>query len=169
MSKSLLSAVLLLVSPLATAENCPWLADSRINEAFPDRAPWTILEGAAGPGRCKWVSDSSRPSSQISLIQMIKASPTEAQKYVKTVGGGMAKSYLVKPAPGLGKEAVAVRQNEDSASRMLTLIGHQGTEVIMTQMSFHGGVNAEQQAEAEKLTVEMFGRDTGGGLVLPSR
>ncbi len=169
MSKSLLSVALLLAAPLVAAEDCPWLADSRIDEAFPDRAPWSILAGAAGQGRCKWVSDSSRPSSQISLIQMIKASPAEAQEYVKKVGGGMAKTYLVKPEPGIGTEGVAVRQDEAADSRMLTLIGHQGNEVIMTQMSFLGGVDAEQQAEAVKLTVEMFGRDTGGGLVLPKR
>ncbi len=169
MSRSLLPVVMLLISPFAMAEDCPWLADSRINEAFPEQAPWTIMEGAAGAGRCKWLSDGSRPSSQISLIQMIKGSPAEAEKYVKTVAGGMTKSYLVKPAPGLGKEGAAVRQNEEPDSRMLTLIGHQGKEVVMTQMSFHGGVSKEQQAQAEKLTLEMFGRDTGGGLVLPSR
>jgi hypothetical protein len=168
-SKFLLSLALLFVSQLVAAQECPWMADSRIDEAFPDGAPWSVMEGAAGQGRCKWLSDSSRPSSQISLIQMIKGSPAEAEEYVKKVGGGMAKSYLVKPEASIGKEGVAVRQNEAADSRMLTLIGHRGNEVIMTQMSFYGGVNAQQQAEAIKLTVEMFGRDTGGGLVLPSR
>jgi len=170
MHKPLLMAALLLAAPLAVADECPWMPNSRLDAAFADRTPWTIFAGQAGQGRCKWTSDESRPASVISLVQMIKTSPAEAEDYVKTVGGGMAKSYDVKPAPGIGKAGVAVRETGSPADgRMLTLIGHRGNEVIMTQMSFHEGVSAAQQAEAEKLTIEMFGKDTGGGLQMPSR
>ena len=166
MRKPLLVLALLAAMPVA-ADDCPWLADSRIDTAFPDRAPFAIFAGAAGQGRCKWIGEAN---STISLVQMIKASPAEAEEYVKTVGGGMAKSYDVKPAPAIGKAGVAVRESGSPADgRMLTLIGHRGNEVIMTQISFHEGVSAAQQAEAEKLTIEMFGKDTGGGLQMPSR
>jgi hypothetical protein len=167
MRKPMLALALLFAAPLAAADDCPWLPDSRIDAAFPDRAPFAIFAGAAGQGRCKWIGESN---STISLVQMIKASPAEAEDYVKTVGGGMAKSYDVKPAQAIGSAGVAVRESGSPADgRMLTLIGHRGNEVIMTQMSFHEGVSAAQQAEAEKLTIEMFGKDTGGGLQMPSR
>jgi len=164
MLKPLILAICL-VSPFAYADQCPWMPDSRINEAYPDRAPWTTMAG--GQGRCKFVSDQSKPSSTLSLTQMLKASPLEAEKYVKTVAGGMAKSYLVKPAAAIGTAGVAVRQDDAPDSRMLTLIGHQKNIVVMTQLSFYGGVNAAQQVQAEALTKETFGIDTGGGLQMP--
>jgi hypothetical protein len=160
-----LALALCFSAPLAHADSCPWMPDSRINAAFPDRAPWSVMAG--GQGRCKWVSDESKPSSTISLIQMIEKSPAEAGKYVTTVGGGMAKSgYAVAPLPSIGEAGVAVRENEPD-SRMLTLIGHQKNNVVMTQMSFYKGVNAAQQDAAVKLTQETFSADTGGGLVMP--
>ena len=137
---------------------------SRIDTAFPDRAPWSVLAG--GQGRCKYIS-STKGTSTISLTQMIQTSAQEAESYVKTVGGGMAKSYLVTPLPAIGKAGVAVRQNDIPTSEMLTLIGHQKDIVVMTQMTFRGGVNAAQQATAEALTIETFTLDTGGGLVMP--
>ena len=157
---------LLMLSPFASAGDCPWLEDSRIDSAFPDRAPWSVMSG--GQGRCKWVSDSSKPASTISLTQMIQESDAEAADYAKTVGGGMAKSYAVSALPGIGKAGVAVRE-QAADGRMLTLIGHQKKIVVMTQLSFHGGVSAEQQATAEKLTQETFVADTGGGLVMPKK
>lgn len=160
-----LALALCLAAPLAHAQSCPWMPDSRIDAAYPDRAPWTVMAG--GQGRCKWVSDQSKASSTISLTQMIQSSPAEAEKYVTTVGGGMAESgYAVAPLPGIGKAGVAVREKEPD-SRMLTLIGHQKNNVVMTQMSFWKGVDAAQQAAAEKLTLETLAADTGGGLVMP--
>ena len=160
-----LALALCLAAPLAHAESCPWMPDKRIDAAYPDRAPWTVMAG--GQGRCKWVSDQSKASSTISLIQMVQSSPAEAEKYATTVGGGMAKSgYAVTPLPSIGKAGVSVRQNEPD-SRMLTLIGHQKNNVVMTQMSFWKGVDAAQAAAAEKLTLETLVADTGGGLVMP--
>ena len=160
-----LALALSLGAPIAHADSCPWMPDSRIDAAFPDRAPWSVMAG--GQGRCKWVSDQRKPASTISLTQMIQASPAEAEKYVTTVGGGMAKGgYAVTPLPSIGKAGVAVRQQEPD-SQMLTLIGHQKNNVVMTQMSFQKGVDAAQQATAEKLTLETLAADTGGGLVMP--
>lgn len=158
--------VFFLVSPIAEADQCPWMPNSRIDGAYPGRAPWTTL--VSGQGRCKFMSDSSRPSSSISLTQMVKVSADDAEKYVKTVGGGMAKNYIVAPLKAIGNEGVVVRQDEPN-SRMLTLIGHEKDIVVMAQLSFFGGVNAEEQATAQTLTIETFTADTGGGLQLPSR
>jgi hypothetical protein len=162
----LLFALLTLLASPALAEPCKWMPDSRIDEAYGDRAPWSTMAG--GPGRCKFVSNPRQPASTISLTQMVKASPEAAADYARTVGGGMAKSYKVEPAEGIGVEGVAVRQHE-ADGRMLTLIGHKGNIVVMTQMSFLGGVDAAQQAEAITLTQMWFDLETGGGLVLPSR
>lgn len=163
-----LSAALLLgaVSAMpAQAQDCPWLATSVIDQAFPEQAPWDVMAG--GQGRCKFSSDASRPHSNISLTQIVHDSPAAAEQYAKTVAGGMAKAgYVVAPLPALGKEGAAVRQNQ-ADSRMLTLVGHRGAIVVMTQMSFFGGVDAAGQGIAEKLTLDTFDKDTGGGLVLP--
>jgi hypothetical protein len=157
---------LCLIAPLVHAEDCSWMPVSKINAAFPDRAPWSLMIG--GQGRCKFVSDQSKPSSVISLTQMIQSSPAEAESYAKTVGGGMAESYAVKPDPGIGKAGYAVRQKEADGN-MLTLIGHQKNVVVMTQMMFQGGVSAAQQMVAEELTKQTFTADTGGGLKLPGK
>jgi hypothetical protein len=123
---------------------------------------------AGGQGRCKFVSDQSKPSSTISLTQMVQTSAREAEDYAQTVGSGMAESYKVTPESSIGKAGVAVREKEAQGSRMLTLIGHQKNIVVMTQMSFLGGVSAAQQATAIDLTKETFALDTGGGLKMPS-
>lgn len=152
------------VSSIALAQDCPWMPDSRIDKAFPARAPWSTMAGDRG--RCKFISTGTPPPSTISVTQMIKASAEEAEKYVKNVGSGMAKSYRVTPLPALGTEGVAVRENANDG-RMLTLIGHQKSIVVMTQMSFREGVTETEQAAAVALTQEAFALDTGGGLEMP--
>ncbi|MEO8196120.1 MAG: hypothetical protein ABI689_05315 [Thermoanaerobaculia bacterium] len=49
----------------------------------------------------------------------------------------------------------------------LTLVGHEMTIVVMTQMEFTGGVSETQQAKAVELTEETFALDTGGGCRRP--
>jgi hypothetical protein len=160
-------ALLVFLAPsLASAEECPWLPSSRIDHAYPDRAPWSTMIG--GEGRCKFISDQSKPASVLSLTQIIKASPQEAEAYVKSVASGMAKSYNVTPAPALGKNGAAVRQKEASAHTMLTLIGHQKNVVVMAQLSFYGEITEAQQQQAQELTKETFTLNTGGGLKMPS-
>jgi len=154
-----------LASPFAYADQCPWMPDSRINAAYPDRAPWTAMVG--GPGRCKFVCDQRKASSTLSLTQMVKATPQEAEAYVVTVARGMAETYQVKPVNVIGKAGVAMREDSAPNSRMLSLIGHQRNIVVMTQLSFYGGVNEAQQAKAQELTTQTFAIDTGGGLRMP--
>jgi hypothetical protein len=165
MLKALLTLTILLAAPLAYSQECPWMAVSHINQAYPDRAPWTTMAG--GQGRCKFISDQRKPSSTLSLTQIVESSPQEAQDYAKDVGAGMADSYQVKPDPAIGTAGAAVREQKSADSRMLTLIGHQKNIVVMAQLSFFGGVSEAQQAKAEELTKETFGLDTGGGLKMP--
>ena len=160
-----LTVAICLASPLAYAEKCSWMPDSRINEAYPDRAPWSTLAG--GQGRCKFVSDQRKASSTLSLTQMVNATAKEAEAYVVTLAKEMAETYQVKPVNAIGKAGVAVRENGAPNNRMLTLIGHQKNIVVMTQLSFHGGVNEAQQAKAQELTTQTFVIDTGGGLRMP--
>lgn len=164
MSPRPLFLYLLLAAPLAHAGDCPWMSTDQIDKTYPDRAPWSVMAG--GQGRCKFVSDQSGPASTISLTQILQASPQEAESYVKTVADGMAGSYDVKPLPAIGKNGASVRK-QDPTWDMLTLIGHQKNVVVMTQMNFYKGIDDKQQAAAVALTQETFGKDTGGGLVLP--
>lgn len=162
-----LTLAICLASPFAHAEQCPWMPDSRIDDAYPDRAPWTTVTG--GQGRCKFASDERRPGSVLSLTKIVRTSPQAAEQYVKTVSDEMAKTYRVRPVAALGKAGVAVRQDNSPDSSMLTLIGHRKNVVVMTQMSFYSGVDEAQQAKALELTKETFVTDTGGGLPIPSR
>jgi len=164
MSK-LLALALCLAASAAGAQPCPWMSASRLDQAFPDRAPWTVLVG--GQGRCKFLSSGKSPASTIGLTQIVEASAEEAERYVKAVGGGMAKTYRVTSLPEIGMAGVAVRENGVKDSRMLTLIGHRKKIVVMAQLSFYGGVDETQQSAAVALTLETFALDTGGGLQMP--
>ena len=52
--------LLLALGPLAQAQDCPWLPDGRMDEAYPRMAPWSTLAG--GVGRCKFISTGRRPN-----------------------------------------------------------------------------------------------------------
>ena len=140
------------------------MPSSRIDKAYPELGPWSVIAG--GQGRCKFVSDQTRPANAISFTQIIKPSAQEAEKYARTIGTGMSNSYDVKSVTALGNAGVAVRQK--GGGDMLTLVANRKNTVVMTQMMFQGGVNSAQQATAESLTQETLGMDTGGGIVFPS-
>ena len=74
--------VLLSLWPIASAlaDDCPWMQASKLDELWPDAAPWEVMVG--GPGSCKFTSDSSRPANIVGANQMIKASPAEAESFV---------------------------------------------------------------------------------------
>lgn len=150
----------------AHAQECPWMTTGEVDAAFPERAPWEVLAG--GVGRCKFVSDPSRPSSSFSLTQIMQADAGAAAAYVETTGKGMAGSYAVTAQPALGPKGVAVREQGGSPGRMLTLIGHADRVVVMAQLSFFEGVGEAETAAALKMAQRTLSLDTGGGLTLPA-
>jgi hypothetical protein len=150
----------------AHAQECPWMATADVEAAFPERSPWKVMAG--GVGRCKFVSDPSRPSSTFSLTQIMRADAGAASAYVETTGKGMAGSYAVVAEPALGPKGVSVRESGGGAGRMLTLIGHRDRVVVMAQLSFFGGVSETETAAALKMAQQAFTLDTGGGLTLPA-
>jgi hypothetical protein len=144
----------LALGPLARAQDCPWLPDSRMDEAYPRMAPWNTLAG--GVGRCKFISTGRRPNNVLTLTSMVKASPREAQSYVRSLHDSMAKTYQARPLPAIGPGGFSVRQRDDETSGFLTLVGHSGKVVVMAQLSFRAPVTDAEEAVAVALTKETF-------------
>lgn len=142
--------VLALGSP-AAAQECPWLPADRIDEAYSRMAPWRTLAG--GAGRCKFIS-TGLPNNVLSLTSMVKASPGEAESYVRSLRESMAKTYDARPLPALGRAGFGVRQRDDGASGFLTLVGHGGPIVVMAQLSFRARVTDAEEATAVALAKE---------------
>lgn len=148
--------------------DCPWLSESRMNDVFPDQAPWSTLD--VRQGRCKFLTDQSRsPIGSLAVNQIVEPSAKEAENYVRSLGEGMAEggSYRVEPETRLGKDGIAVWPGKASDHSMLTLAGHDKNVVVMTSILFPHGVDAATQAKAIDLTKEAFAIDTGGGLQMP--
>lgn len=166
-SNLLVLAACLAVSTTCFAD-CPWLPVSRMDEIFPDKAPWSMLD--VRQGRCKFLTDESQaPIGSFAINQIVESSAKEAEEYVRSLGEGMAEggSYRVKPEPALGKAGIAVWPGKASDNSMLTLAGHEKNIVVMTNITFPRGIDAATQAKAIELTKKVFALDTGGGLQLP--
>jgi hypothetical protein len=166
-SKLLILAACLASSPACFAD-CTWLPESRMNEIFPDKAPWSTLD--ARQGRCKFLTDqSTAPIGSIAVNQIVETSAKEAETYVRSLGQGMAEggSYRVKPEPTLGKAGIAVWPGKASDNGNLILVGHEKNIVVMTTITFPGGVDVAAESKARDLTKKVFSLDTGGGLQMP--
>ncbi len=140
------------LGPLARAQDCPWLPDGRMDEAYPQMAPWSTLAG--GVGRCKFISTGRRPNNILTLTSMVKATPREAEGYVRSLHDSMAKTYEASPLPAIGPGGFGVRQRGDETSGLLTLVGHSGKVVVMAQLSFRARVTDAEEAVAVALAKE---------------
>ena len=144
----------LAIEPLARAQDCPWLPDSRMDEAYPQMAPWSTL--AEGVGRCKFNSVGRRPNNFFTLTSMVKATPREAESYVRSLHDSMAKTYQASPLPAIGPGGFGVKPRDDGTSGFLTLVGHRGKVVVMAQLTFREPVTDAEKAVAVALTKETF-------------
>lgn len=166
-SKNLILLVGFIVSTNCFAD-CPWLPLRRVDEIFPDQAPWSMVDER--PGRCKFVSDLRRTlGGLLAVNQIVEGSAKQAEEYVRSLGEGMAEdgAYRVTPEPTLGKAGIAVWPGKASDNSMLYLAGHQKNIVVMTNLTFPDGIDAAALAKARDLTKTVFTLDTGGGLQLP--
>ena len=165
--------LLILTACLAASSSCfadcPWLPQSRMDEIFPDKAPWSMLD--VRQGRCKFLTDQSRaPIGSFAINQIVKASAKEAESYVRSLSKGMNESgsYRVKPETTLGKAGIAVWPVDALDNSMLLLAGHEKNIVVMTTVMFQDGIDAATESKARDLTKKIFTLDTGGGLQMPS-
>jgi hypothetical protein len=124
--RAALAACLLFAAVPAGAEDCGWLATAKLDEAFPQYAPWEVMTGGAA-GSCKFTSDPGRPANVFGANQMIKASAAEAEQFVAGLRGSMAQSYAVAAAPALGKAGFTYRPKPGSGleDRSIYFVAHQ--------------------------------------------
>jgi Protein of unknown function (DUF1566) len=168
MKSTLLVLTVYLAASTTCFADCSWLPESRLNEIFPDKAPWSTMD--VRQGRCKFLTNqSSAPIGTLAINQIVESSAKEAEEYVRSLGEGMAEggSYRVKPEPTLGKAGIAVRPGKVSDNSNLILAGHEKNIVVMTTIMFPGGIDAATEGKVRELTKKVFTADTGGGLELP--
>jgi len=142
----------LVLGPAARAQECPWLPEGRMDEAYPRMAPWRTMAG--GVGRCKFISGGRQPNNVVSLTSMVKASPGEAESYVRSLHESMAGTYQASSLPALGPGGFGARQRGDETSGVLVLVGHGGKVVVMAQLAFRARVTEAEESVAVGLAKE---------------
>jgi hypothetical protein len=123
------------LSCAASAEECGWLPTEQVDAAFPQYAPWGVMVGGAA-GSCKFASDPTRPANVFGANQMVKASPAEAEQFVASLRGSMAKSYVVAPYPQLGKAAFTYRPKPGSGleDRTIYFVAHDAQVAVIASL-----------------------------------
>ncbi len=151
---SCLSLLIVLMATLgvvgADAEECGWLPVERLNEAFPDQAPWSTMVGGS-IGSCKFLG-SGLPH-LFSATQIVKATPKEAEEYVSALREGMKENYEVTAAPELGELAFRYRPRPevDDSGRAVFFVGHRDRVVVMSSLNFQKAITEEQMVAAQPL------------------
>lgn len=146
-------ALLLAMLPFAAAaEDCGWLPTAKLDAAFPQHAPWEVMVGGAA-GSCKFASDGTRPANIFGANQMIKASPAEAESFVASLRGTMAKSYVVAPYPALGKAAFTYRPKPGSGleDRSIYFVAHEKQVAVIASLVLQQPVTPAATQAAEGL------------------
>ena len=133
----------------ALAGQCPWLETAKLDELWSNAAPWKVMVG--GPGSCKFTSDPSAPANIVGANQMIKASPAEAESFVASLKGTMAKSYDVAPWPSLGSAAFTYRPRQGSgmAGRSLYFVAHRANVAVIVSMTMQAPVTPADEKAGE--------------------
>lgn len=131
---ALLLALAAVAAPVA-AEDCGWLPTSKLDQAFPQYAPWEVMVGGVA-GSCKFASDSSRPANIFGANQMIKASADEAEQFVAEMRAPMSQSYAVTPLPALGAQAFTYRPKPGSGmeDRSIYFVAHRQQVAVIASL-----------------------------------
>lgn len=150
-----LSMCLLLFGMIAgahAAETCGWLATAKLDEAFPDYAPWQTMVGGK-VGHCQFTSNPHQPANIFGANQTVKASAAEAEEMVRSLRANTTDS-VVQPMPSLGKYAFTYAPksgSEDPAGRSLFFVAHRGKVLVMGSLVMQKTIGPAERAAAEKL------------------
>lgn len=147
---------------------CEWMLDSRIDDAFPAGAPWSTIDSIEG--YCKFASSEQLHSSTVSLTQIVRKSPAVAHGYVTAIADYMVEyeHFQAVRIPTIGSAGVALLQlKPEPEQQRLDILGNRDNIVVIAELRFDGGVDAEQRKAAELLIIEAFDADTQGGYPLP--
>jgi hypothetical protein len=137
---------------VATAEECGWLPVEKLDEAYPQYAPWVTLVGGK-VGSCKFSSDPRKPANIFGANQMVQASVAEAEDFVRSLRSSMAESYDVEAAKTLGSEAFVYRPKPEAgaADRSLFFVGHRQQVVVIGSLTFQSAITPSEREAGEAL------------------
>lgn len=153
--KSHLSAAFLVFATFAGAhasETCGWLATSKLDEVFPESAPWQTMVGGK-VGHCQFTSNPHRPVNIFGANQTVKASAAEAEETVRSLRANTTDA-VIQPAPALGKYAFTYAPkpgSEERAGRSLFFVAHHGKVMVMGSLVMQQAIGPAERAAAEKL------------------
>jgi hypothetical protein len=149
------SALLLLFGMGAAAhaaQPCGWLATSKLDEAFPDAAPWQTMVGGK-VGHCQFTSNPHQPVNIFGANQSVKSSAAEAEEQVRSMRANTT-DVDVQSAPALGKFAFTYKPKagtEQPEGRSLLFVAHHGKVMVLGSLVMQKTIGPAERAAAEKL------------------
>lgn len=130
------------------AEECEWLEKSKVDQAFPEYAPWQTMVGGA-VGSCKFTSNPTQFINIFSVNQMVRSSAADAEKAARSTRTEVLKSYQVEAVPNLGKQGFRYWSKDNL--RLLSFVGHQKNILVTGSLYMQGEVTKAQAETAVKL------------------
>jgi hypothetical protein len=148
----LVCGIFALSSAAHAAGKCGWLASSKLDEAFPEYAPWQVMVGG-NVGNCTFNSNPHAAPNIFGAIQSVKATPAEAEELARTLRDNSG-DVAVQPAPALGKYAFTYQSKDASGKtdeRSLFFVAHRGKVEVNGSLVLQRPIGAPERAAAEKL------------------
>ena len=141
-----------MMSAAHAAGKCGWLATSKLDQAFPEYAPWRVMVGG-NVGSCTFNSNPHAAPNIFGAIQSVKASPAEAEELVRTLRDNSSE-VSVQPAPALGKFAFTYQSKDGNGKideRSLFFVAHRGKVEVNGSLVLQRPIGAPERAAAEQL------------------
>jgi len=137
----------------AHAAKCGWLATSKLNETFPEYAPWQVIVGGA-VGNCEFNSNPHEAPNIFGAIQSVKASPAEAADLARTLRDATPSENKIEPTPALGKYAFVYQPKDSNGKideRSMFFVAHRGKVEVNGSLVLQRPIGPAERAAAEKL------------------
>lgn len=152
----ILIALVVIAAPAAAqSSECSWLETAKLDQAFPQYAPWQVMTGGQ-IGSCRFRSRSDRAPNLFSANQMVHDSDPVAAGFVANLRSEMAASYDIVDAPALGEQGFYYLPSDRSGGAAGRTVGYAGHRGRVTAM---GNLVLQE-------TVSMQARETGQELIL---
>jgi hypothetical protein len=150
---ALLLGIFGMLSTAHAAEKCGWLATTKLNEVFPEYAPWQVIVGG-NVGNCEFNSNPHAAPNIFGAIQSVKASPAEAAELARTLRDATPSDNKIEPAPALGKFAFTYQTKDSNGKvdeRSMFFVAHRGKVEVNGSLVLQRPIGAPERAAAEKL------------------
>jgi len=151
---ALLYASFAIASTAHAAAKCGWLAASKIDEVFPEYAPWQVMVGG-NVGNCTFNSNPHEAPNIFGAIQSVKATAAEAADLARTLREATPSAdNKIEAAPALGKFAFTYQTKDASGKldeRSLMFVAHRGKVEVNGSLVLQRPIGPAERAAAEKL------------------